>query len=55
MTSKSWVIVERASGKAIWETWSRKIADRVDRDTHEVVPIVEWLARVNAKAKENRS
>jgi hypothetical protein len=53
MTTASWVIVDRATGKAIWETWSHKIADNVRRADHaDVVPIGEWLARVNAGAKE---
>jgi hypothetical protein len=50
MESKSWVIVDRATGRPIHETWSPKIAARVNRETHDVVPIVEWLARVRAEA-----
>jgi hypothetical protein len=52
MTTASWVIVDRATGKAICETWSRKIVDNVRRtDRADVVPIGDWLARVNAKAR----
>lgn len=48
----SWVIVDRATGKAIFETWSRAVADRTRRaDRADVVPIAEWLARVNANAR----
>jgi erythromycin esterase-like protein len=50
----SWVIVRKSDGAAIHETWSRKLADRVNRQTHDVVPIAEWLAHVNAKAKASR-
>lgn len=49
----SWVIVRKSDGQPVHETWSKKIADRVNLETHEVVGIGEWLARVNRKAKES--
>lgn len=48
----SWVIVDRTTGKAIFETWSRAVAERTRRaDRADVVPIAEWLARINARLK----
>jgi hypothetical protein len=51
MESKSWVIVDRSTGRPVWETWSPRVVANVRRqNTHDVVPIVEWLARVRAEA-----
>jgi hypothetical protein len=45
----SWVIVSRSTGQAILETFERKTADAVNLLRYEVVPIMAWLQRVNAK------
>jgi len=46
----SWVIVDKASGRAMLETFEQTTANRVreqHQDTHEVVPIQDWLTRLN--------
>lgn len=48
----SWVIVRRADGKPIFETFSARTASLFRlRPDYEVVPIREWLSRVNAAAR----
>jgi len=51
MKTASWVVVERATAKPILETFNRSTANRVNRIMYEVVPILEWLQRVNRAAK----
>lgn len=50
----SWVIVNQKTGKAVFETFDQKIADKVARDyseTHKAVPIQEYLGELNKKIK----
>lgn len=47
MKNMSWVVVNRATGKAIVETFREPV--KVDAAKYEVVPIRAWLARVNAE------
>ena len=47
----SWVIVNKSTGKAVFETFNKSTANKV-RDksvTHKVVPIMEWLVGLNSK------
>lgn len=47
----SWVIVRRAEQKAVLETYNLATADQFRADpAYEVVPILEWLQRVNRRA-----
>jgi hypothetical protein len=45
----SWVIVNKASGKAEVETWDKDKADWVNNNskTHRAIPIGDWLASLN--------
>lgn len=47
METASWVIVYKTTGKPLLETFSRKIADAVNRQRFDVIPIAEWLASLN--------
>jgi hypothetical protein len=47
--SASWVIRERATGKAVMETFNRATADRVNLEKYEVVPIMEHLQSLNRR------
>lgn len=47
----SWVIVRRADDEAVFETFNRATAKCVNLENYEVVPILEWLQRVNARAQ----
>jgi hypothetical protein len=50
----SWVIVEKNTGKAVFETYSRKMADAVNRKKFNVLPILEYLQEFNRKVKEQK-
>jgi hypothetical protein len=50
-TPASWVIVDRRTGEAIFETYSASVAAKVNVAKYEVVTILEWLQRINAQAR----
>jgi hypothetical protein len=50
MQTASWIIVNRATGKAVMETFSRSVADKINLNSYEVVPVLQWLQRVNRNA-----
>jgi hypothetical protein len=54
METASWVIVERATGKAALETFSASVADKVNREKYDVLPILEYLQQLNAAIKAAR-
>ena len=43
----SWVIVSRATGGPVLETYSRAVAERISLERYEVLTAAQWLARVN--------
>lgn len=47
----SFVIVRKADGQAIMETFSARVAERVNKSKYEAVPILDYLERLNAKIK----
>lgn len=49
--SASWVIVDKATRKAVFETWNANVAARINADRYEAVPILRYLAGINAAAK----
>lgn len=50
MKTASWVVVDRKTGGAVLETFSASVAAKVNRAAYEVVPILEWLQRLNRRA-----
>lgn len=44
MQTASWVIVERATGQPVMETFRADWVARLKTDRFEAVPILEWLA-----------
>lgn len=46
----SWVIVDRKTGRAVFETFDRRVAKAIRPERYEVVTILQWLYRVNAEA-----
>ena len=44
----SWVIVDRATGKPLVETWDRAKAQAVSQTHYEVLTALQWLQRFNA-------
>ncbi len=47
----SWVIVEKATGKAVFETFKQNVADAINRSKYDVIEAGEYLAALNAKIK----
>lgn len=47
MKTASWVIVNKSTGKAVFETRQKSAADAVNPDRYMAVPIREWLAGLN--------
>ena len=50
----SWVIREKATGRALFETFSRKLAGAVNTQKYEAVPILQYLGSINAALKSAR-
>ena len=47
MKTASWVIVENATGNALFETFNPAIADKINRDKYSAVPILHYLQALN--------
>ena len=49
MKTASWVIIRKATGEAVMETFSLDVVGLVNRDKYEVKPILEYLQGLNRK------
>lgn len=49
--SASWVIREKATGRVIAETFQRHVAEAINTDKYEAVPIIEHLASINRASR----
>ncbi|WP_020474504.1 hypothetical protein [Zavarzinella formosa] len=49
--SSGWVITEKATGKAIAETFLCHVAEAVNTEKYQAVPITEYLQGLNRKIK----
>jgi hypothetical protein len=47
MKTASWVIVNRATGAAIFETFNEKTARAINAQLYRAVPILEYLQGLN--------
>lgn len=47
----SWIVVSRATGESVLETFSRRIAEAINQEKYEVLTALQWLQRFNAKIK----
>jgi hypothetical protein len=52
MKTASWIIVEKATGKAVFETFKKATADAINREKFDVLTALEYLQQLNAKLKE---
>jgi AAA+ superfamily predicted ATPase len=43
----SWVVVSRATGLPVLETYSRATAERINQTAYEVLTAAQWLGRFN--------
>jgi hypothetical protein len=51
--SGSWVIREISTKKVICETFDRRKVDALNKDRYEAVPIIEYLAALNASLRSS--
>lgn len=49
---RSWIIRRKATGEVLFETHSKAVADAINRNAYEVIPIRKYLAEVNRKARQ---
>jgi hypothetical protein len=47
----SWVIVDKATGKGVFETFNEDVAKAINTTKYDVVEIQEYLETLNAKIK----
>jgi len=47
----SWVVVDRVTGKAVLETSSRNVVERVNQKRYEVLTTLDHLAALNEQAE----
>lgn len=50
--SSSWIIINKATGNAVLETFSQRYAEAVNTERYQVVPVLEYLQELNRKIKE---
>ena len=48
----SWIIIDKATGKAVLETFNRKVASAINTERYEVVPILQYLYQLNRTIKQ---
>jgi hypothetical protein len=49
----SWVVVSRATGKPVLETFERRTAEAINQSAYEVLTALQWLVRLNRSIKES--
>lgn len=47
--TSSWVICERDTGRAVYETYSPELAERINRERYIAVPVLEYLQSLNRR------
>jgi hypothetical protein len=52
MKTASWIIINKATREAVFETFEQSTADAVNRDKFEVLPALEYLQQLNRSIKE---
>lgn len=45
--TSSWVICERDTGRAVYETYSSELVERINRERYIAVPVLEYLQSLN--------
>lgn len=48
--SASWVIREKHTGRVVAETFQKHVADAINKEKYEAVPILQHLQSLNNKA-----
>jgi hypothetical protein len=55
MKTSSWIIVNKATGKAVFETFNENTAKAVNTRLYKAVPVLEYLYALNAAIKASRA
>ena len=42
----SWIVVDRATGKPVLETYSKKVADAINTELYQVLTALQYLIRI---------
>lgn len=48
----SWIIVSKATGKPVLETFSASVASKINQTRYEVLTALQWLGRFNTQIRE---
>lgn len=51
MLSNSWIIVSKATGQSVCETWLSAVVDAVNTDRYVVLTAHDYLVRLNKAIK----
>jgi hypothetical protein len=44
----SWIVVRKGTLEAVYETWSRSVAEKVNVERYQVLTALDYLQRFNA-------
>lgn len=53
MESKSWVIIEKRTGRAVYETFNKDILKNLNSEKYKWFSIYDYLTSLNKKLKES--
>jgi|DEB0MinimDraft_3_1074331.scaffolds.fasta_scaffold33142_5 hypothetical protein len=45
----SWVVLDKRTGKGLFETWNPKLVAALNTSRYEAIPIIEWLGELNQR------
>lgn len=54
MKTASWIIVNKQTGAAVFETFCKEFADTINRDKYAAMPALEYLQQLNRTIKESK-
>lgn len=53
MKSNSWIIVNKNTGEAVFETYNKKVAESINHEKYEALSSHEYLTKLSASLKQN--
>ena len=53
MRTASWVIVNKSSNKAIFETFNESVISKINQEKYQAIPILAYLQNLNKAIKGN--
>lgn len=45
--SGSWIVIDRISNTAVYEVFSRRVADKINTEKYRLEPVLTYLASLN--------